>query len=421
MLKWILGLGWFMGMAAMLQAQTVGIGRPADPSARLEVYDTTRGILIPRLTTQQRQTHLTTPVPGLLIYNVDCQVFQYWDGSQWVTLLPATQQLAAGWCSALSAWQYRIPIQITNPATYDMTDVEIPLIVNTAGLISAGKLQPDGADLRFTDATCTSLPYYIENGLNTTTTRIWVRIPSIPASSTITIYMYYGNPSALPGSDPVATFHFWDDFTTLTQWTLPAGTQFLHYGDTLRINGGTVARSGFAYLNTALPFNLNDGYFLEARIRYYAPSTGNNYSGVLEANSAQLGGCGSNSCGNAVIHYMRGYTVRDVAWWAGTGATTSYNIGSANCWLSQDSIWYVLGIQIFPNQVLFYRDYSLMCNSGTFTSWAKNLQWIILGYFCNNCGVVDIQDTDYDWVRVRKTYRDNPAIVYGTEERMPCY
>ena len=414
----LVGVSCFLAFVSV--AQNVGIGKPPSPNAKVEIFDTTRGILIPRLTTEQRNTHITSPDVGLLIYNSTCNVFQYWDGTQWVSLTPQSVNLGSGWCNNLSDWKYRIPITITNPTSYDMIDFEVALIINTSALISAGKMNLDGSDIRIVDATCGILPHYIESGLNTTATRIWTRIPSVPAGSSITIYIYYGNPSAVSVEDPNATFHWWDDFSTLGNWTLPVGTQYTWAGGILRINGGTAANSGFAYLNAPLPFNLNDGYFLEARVLYHPVSTGSNYSGVLEANSAQLGGCGSNVCGNAVIHYMRNFNATSVAYWAGNGATTSYNIGYATCWNSSDNVWYVLGMKILSNRIDFYRDYALICSSPTFASWAKNLNWIILGYFCNSCGAVDIQDTEYDWVRVRKAYPDQPTIAYGTEEASPC-
>jgi hypothetical protein len=53
------------------------------------------------------------------------------------------------------------------------------------------------------------LSHWIENGINTQATKIWVRVPSILASpNTSTIYMYYGNPSATSASSGNATFRY---------------------------------------------------------------------------------------------------------------------------------------------------------------------------------------------------------------------
>ncbi len=68
-----------------LQAQdNVGIGTlTPDPSAVLELESTDKGILIPRVTTSQRQA-IPTPAEGLMVYDTDFQQFWYFDGTQWV-------------------------------------------------------------------------------------------------------------------------------------------------------------------------------------------------------------------------------------------------------------------------------------------------------------------------------------------------
>ncbi len=62
-----------------LYAQNVGIGttNPA-PSALLELHDTSRGLLIPRLTTQQRNA-IANPEHALIIFNVDSFCFEIYD------------------------------------------------------------------------------------------------------------------------------------------------------------------------------------------------------------------------------------------------------------------------------------------------------------------------------------------------------
>jgi hypothetical protein len=81
----VFGLVCLMGA---ILAQSVGIGTSTpDPSARLEVWDNQRGILIPRLTTAERDA-ITTPAHSLLIYNIDCKEYQYYiPGTGWVSIL----------------------------------------------------------------------------------------------------------------------------------------------------------------------------------------------------------------------------------------------------------------------------------------------------------------------------------------------
>jgi len=104
--------------------------------------------------------------------------------------------------SWLSGWTYRRPITVTNNTTSALTNYQVLITIDTASLISAGKMRSDGGDIRFTDSDgVTLINYWIESGINTTSTRIWVKVPSIPASGSTTIYIYYGNPSATSSSD----------------------------------------------------------------------------------------------------------------------------------------------------------------------------------------------------------------------------
>ena len=71
----------------------VSIGLPSpDPSAVLHVDapGDDKGMLIPRLTTLERNNiqTTTTPANGLIIYNTDQLAFNYYDGSGWVRLIP---------------------------------------------------------------------------------------------------------------------------------------------------------------------------------------------------------------------------------------------------------------------------------------------------------------------------------------------
>lgn len=92
-----------------------------------------------------------------------------------------------------SDWKYRIPITITETSGSTLTDFQVKVVVDTASLVSAGKMNADGSDIRFTDSDgSTELSFWIEDGtMNTASTVIWVKVTSIPANGTVTIYMYY--------------------------------------------------------------------------------------------------------------------------------------------------------------------------------------------------------------------------------------
>ena len=83
-----IGGGWTDdGTVVRLTTSTdfVGIGTasPASTSA-LDITSTTKGILIPRMTTAQRNA-IATPATGLQIYNTDCSMLNYWSGTCWIS------------------------------------------------------------------------------------------------------------------------------------------------------------------------------------------------------------------------------------------------------------------------------------------------------------------------------------------------
>jgi len=119
----------------------------------------------------------------------------------------------------LNMLKYKRDITIDNSSNASsLTNYQVLITVDTSTPISAGKMRSDCGDIRFYDG-ITPLNYWIEGGINTTSTRIWVKIPSIPASSTKVIQMYYGNPNLTSLSSADNTMLFFDDFSGGLDWT----------------------------------------------------------------------------------------------------------------------------------------------------------------------------------------------------------
>ena len=112
------------------------------------------------------------------------------------------------WVNSLpSAWSTRREITINNTGNNDtLTDHQIFMNISYDS-----EMQPDFDDLRFVDSNGNILDYWIKNHSTSNYAHIWVKVPIIPANSTISIWMYYGNPDAESASD--ITFEFFDDFS----------------------------------------------------------------------------------------------------------------------------------------------------------------------------------------------------------------
>lgn len=90
-------------------------------------------------------------------------------------------------------WLYQVPITVYENSGSTLTDHQVPIIFNTAAEIAANRMQPDGGDIRFGES-CNGNPleYWIEGYMNTDTTKIWVKVPNIPANDSVSIMMFHG-------------------------------------------------------------------------------------------------------------------------------------------------------------------------------------------------------------------------------------
>lgn len=109
------------------------------------------------------------------------------------------------------SWTRRMVITINNTLnTNNLIDYQVCINVNYSS-----SMKSDFSDLRFTDSDgLTLIPYWMESYVPQVSAVVWVKVSSIPASGTTTIYMYYGNPDASSASNGTATFEFFDDFET---------------------------------------------------------------------------------------------------------------------------------------------------------------------------------------------------------------
>ena len=159
-------------------------------------------------------------------------------------------------------WDYYREIVIDNSAGNNETDFQVRLEFNSGALVTDGKLQADGADLRFTDLDCNLLSYFMDSLATNNNNVIWIKMPQLPAGGSVTIRAYYGNPDAEAASNGDDTFDFFDDFESgevdLTKWepiggyaTLEVVNGVLNYAS----DGDWPDGSRFKFLRTATSFD----------------------------------------------------------------------------------------------------------------------------------------------------------------------
>src|SRR5512141_3047734 len=93
-------------------------------------------------------------------------------------------------------WAYWRAITINNPGSA-LSDFQVKVSLSAANFTFA-HAQSVGQDLRVLDSDdVTPLSYWLENyNASAQSATLWVKVPSLPANTSKTIYLYYGNPIA---------------------------------------------------------------------------------------------------------------------------------------------------------------------------------------------------------------------------------
>jgi hypothetical protein len=113
--------------------------------------------------------------------------------------------LATEWYN--QSWMKRQRVRLTTTGTTTLANVQVKIAVPYDA-----DMQSDFDDLRFTDSSGTiSIPSWTESYTAATAT-VWVKVPSLPASSFADVFMYYSNAGATASSSGTSTFTFFDDF-----------------------------------------------------------------------------------------------------------------------------------------------------------------------------------------------------------------
>ena len=301
-------------------------------------------------------------------------------------------------------YAYRQTVAITNSNPTDLTDFQVYFTLDTATLITAGKMQSDCDDIRITDINGKVLPHWIETGTNacnTSTTAIWTKIPTIlTGTSTTSIFVYYGNTTVASAQNGNNVFEFFDDFSSASidsnkwiQGTIDptSGTDFAISNGTL--TGGNTDR----YLQSISSFTGN--YIAEARV-YTTSSPTNGYSTI------GFWGSSSNSFG-ILDHSGTSYYRNDSSW-----INFAYN-GTVG--------WNRDKVKLVGTSATYYRTGE---TSGSSTSGATNSglsgEYIRLGSRYDS-GTYDQNYTaSWDFILARKAVATEPTTSVSTEEKSPA-
>lgn len=124
------------------------------------------------------------------------------------------------------AWGYRDEMTITNIGSGTMTNYQAKISLTSSNTSFWSHVESTGASIRFTDSDKTTLLSNYTESFDSVgqTATLWVKIPSLPAHGTATVYLYYGNGAAADVSNGNNVFLAFDDFSSgsvdTDKWTI---------------------------------------------------------------------------------------------------------------------------------------------------------------------------------------------------------
>lgn len=231
-----------------------------------------------------------------IIFKISCSLL--------FTMLLANNSLAQ-----LVGWGNKEMISIQENSNTLKLDYQVLITLNTQALIAANQMQINGEDIRFSKDCYgnTLFNYFIESGINTPNTKIWVMVDSLPANGNKIIHLFYGNATAIAASSFDNTFppasrlvvpagsvtltgtnnYSWFEIQSGASVTVGPNSPFVINARMIRI-AGTLNGNGAGYLGGATGFNGSGPGAGQV-------SSGN--TGTFGAGGASYGGLGGNGGG----------------------------------------------------------------------------------------------------------------------------
>ncbi|RLI98552.1 MAG: hypothetical protein DRP08_08040 [Candidatus Aenigmatarchaeota archaeon] len=291
-------------------------------------------------------------------------------------------------------WQYRREITVANTNNDVLTDYQVLVILNETNF-NFSHASSNGSDIRFVDGDdSTELSYWIEEwNTSSQTAKIWVKVPHIPANSSVEIYIYYGNPTVASASDGSAVFEFFDDFEDgdVSDWvqvytgTLEASTEQAKHGSySLKITSTSSSDAIHAERN----FNYSSGV-LTVWFYDHDPNLDENFWVKLKNSADYTVVCGVGK--NEKVGY---YSYRLGTTWHSTG-------------ISRSRGWHKVTFVVSGSSVKIYFDDEYQAE----TTSANDISGISLGWIWATISEY------YDTVLVRKYASVEPSVTIGAEER----
>ncbi|MFX0049114.1 MAG: NosD domain-containing protein, partial [Candidatus Hermodarchaeota archaeon] len=301
-----------------------------------------------------------------------------------------------------SSYTYRVPLKLVNRHTNNLPKgYSVNVSINTANLISAGKLRDDGKDLRIiwyntSNNIWVELDRVNESNFNTIDTRIWFKTQSFVSPNTYdgSYYLYYGcNDCNNPPTNKTEIYDFFDDFTQLdgpaNGWTVINGSWSVNnsiYTENLFEVDGRSLLNSYTVENASIEIKLNS-------------SAGNFGAGVM---FRHLDNQNFYTAGIGFWEYEVG-----TGKWTGDIPTPLDNTSDNETVLNAGQ-WYDLKIDILGSHYLVYLD-GILKNNVTDSDHLNAGQIGLMTW-------TSMSTSYFDDLKIRLLILNEPLIFLGIEE-----
>ena len=225
---------------------------------------------------------------------------------------------------------------------------------------------------------------------------VWIKVPSLAAGGSQTVYMYYGNPTASSASDGSAVFDFFDDFSgDLSKWTTVGGTWAIENGE---LSASTTA---FGQRLRAKGITFTNGV-VEARIKWI--------SGAYFEQGLCIRGQ-TDEGANSYVYFLSTWSTEKHRLYKRLSGS-SIKIAAGDGPNPSQGVWYDIKVSASGNFLAAVTNPTYGEISGTDSSFSS-------GTFCLFSWAATPEHVHYGNVRIRKYAFPEPTTTLGPEERVP--
>jgi len=283
-------------------------------------------------------------------------------------------------------WSSYKDVTVTEVSGESLTDYQVALDLDPTNF-DFSQANPDGSDIRIADSSGNELPYWIEYwDSSTSSAKVWAKLPSIQASGSINIRLYYGNPTATSSSDGDATFILYDHFDgtsfDTSKWAMMSGGSYSWIWP--QLSGSNLISS--SQLNG---IKSHTAFSNQKSVRFKSRFTGDwiNWAGFGDYKPPYV-----------MIHKYHAFS-----WWGATSADDDYEYTPLSPTYFNDA--HVYDVSWVPGKAIYSVDDAVFATHVNEIPTASR-----------NVNIVGTPETD--WVFVRNFVEDEPIVIIGESSQL---